>query len=229
MKRTHTKPDISIIFEDDHLLVIDKPVNMLSQKDHTGDPDVVSECKKYLQKSGRRTPYLGLVHRLDRPVGGLMLLAKSHQAAKVLSQQMRDNFLQKTYWAVITGDAPRNGVLTHYLLKDRETNVVKAVSGDQKKAKKAVLSFSKLAETDQLQLLSIHLQTGRPHQIRVQLSTEGYPIWGDYKYGLNQPDGREIALQAVELIFDHPVNKEEMRFELLPPKVEPWALFSEHL
>jgi 23S rRNA pseudouridine1911/1915/1917 synthase len=116
--------------------------------------------------------------------------------------------------------------LTHYLLKNRESNIVKAVTGDQKKAKKAILSFSKLEEADQLQLLSIHLQTGRPHQIRVQLSTEGYPIWGDYKYGLNQPDGREIALKAVELIFEHPVKKEEMRFELPPPKVEPWSRFS---
>ncbi|HEX6981474.1 MAG TPA: RluA family pseudouridine synthase [Balneolaceae bacterium] len=225
MKHTNTNPDIPIIFEDDHLLVIDKPVNMLSQKDHTGDPDVVSKCKEYLRKSGSHTPYLGLLHRLDRPVGGLMLLAKSRKAANVLSRQMRDNIVQKTYWVVITGDAPRNGVLTHYLLKDRQTNIVKAVSGDQKKAKKAVLSFSKLEEADQLQLLSIHLQTGRPHQIRVQLSSEGYPIWGDYKYGLNQTDGREIALRAVELIFEHPVKKQEMRFELLPPKIEPWSLF----
>lgn len=225
MKHTHTEPDIPIVYEDDHVLVINKPVNVLSQKDRTGDPDVVSACKSYLQQSGSSSSYLGLIHRLDRPVGGLMLLAKTRAAANQLSQQMRDNFIQKTYWAVITGKAPQNGVLTHYLVKNERSNIVKAVSEDQKKAKRALLSFSKLDEAGSLQLLAIHLQTGRPHQIRVQLATEGYPIWGDYKYGLNQPDGREMALKAVELIFNHPIEKKEMRFKWPPDDVEPWNLF----
>lgn len=227
MQYTNTNPNISIVYEDEHLLVIDKPVNILSQKDHTGDPDVLTLCKQYLQSSARSdNPYLGLVHRLDRPVSGLMLLAKTNHAAKSLSQQVRDRTMQKTYWAVASGNPPKNGVLTHHLLKDRESNIVQVVSGDQKKAKQAILSFAKLEQAGDLNLLSIHLQTGRPHQIRVQLAAEGYPIWGDYKYGPDQPDGRNIALRAVELVFEHPKTHKEIRLELFTPTEFPWDQFN---
>lgn len=226
MKHTHTQPDIPIIFEDDHILVIDKPVNLLSQEDHTGDPDVLTLCKQYLSQSQNSTPYLGLVHRLDRPVGGLMLLAKSRKAADALSRQMRDRTMQKTYWAITSGAPPQNGVLTHHLYKNRETNIVEVVPGNQKKGKEAILSFSRLETRNNLNLLSIHLQTGRPHQIRLQLAHEGYPIWGDYKYGLDQPDGRDMALRAVELIFQHPQTEQQVQFELAPPNSEPWLQFS---
>lgn len=229
MEHTDTDPDIPIVYEDRHLLVIDKPHNLLSQEDHTGDPDVLRLCKEYLDKksSGTGGSFLGLVQRLDRPVGGLMVLAKNSGSAQVLSKQIRDRLVQKTYLAVVHGSPPANGVLTHYLLKDRQQNIVETVSGEHKKAKKAVLSFAKLREAGHLSLLSIHLQTGRPHQIRVQLSAEGYPIWGDYKYGIqNKPDGRTIALRASELIFKHPQTKREMRFELPPPEDNPWNQFS---
>ncbi|HKK45902.1 MAG TPA: RluA family pseudouridine synthase [Balneolaceae bacterium] len=226
MKHTNTRPNISIIFEDDHLLIIDKPVNVLSQEDHTGDPDVLKLCKQYLGRNQNGNPYVGLVHRLDRPVGGLMILAKSRKAADNLSQQIRDRVMQKTYWAVTSGSPPQNGVLTHYLQKDRENNLVSVASKSQKKAKEAILSFAKLETVDELHLLSIHLQTGRPHQIRVQLAEEGYPIWGDYKYGLAQSDGRDIALRSVELVFNHPQTKREMRFELAPKNTEPWSRFA---
>lgn len=227
MGRTGTDPDIRIIFEDDHLLVIDKPHNVLSQEDHTGDPDVLSLCKMYLrEKKMAGSVYLGLVHRLDRPVGGLMLLAKTSKAARNLAQQIRDRLMQKTYWAVTYGAPPPNGMLTHHLLKNRDTNVVETVPETNKKGKQAILSFAKLHQQDSLNLLSIHLQTGRPHQIRVQLSAEGYPIWGDYKYGKQQqPDGRTIALRAVELILKHPVSGEQIHLELPPPKEDPWNRF----
>ncbi|WP_138429898.1 RluA family pseudouridine synthase [Fodinibius saliphilus] len=225
MKQTRTQPDIPIVFEDDHLLLIQKPANVLSQEDHTGDPDVVSLCKYYLSRS-QKNPFLGLIHRLDRPVGGLMLLAKNPQAANALSQQIRDRTIQKTYWAVTSGAPPQNGVLTHHLQKDRDRNVVEVVAGNQKKGKKAILSFAKMEEANDLNLLSVHLQTGRPHQIRVQLAHKGYPIWGDYKYGKNQPDGRDIALRAVELTFKHPKLNQQMHFELAPPNKEPWRRFS---
>lgn len=225
MNHTHTNPDIPIIFEDDHLLIINKPANVLSQADHTGDPDVLSLCKEYVGRSQKNT-YLGLVHRLDRPVGGLMLLAKTRKAADALSQQIRDRTMQKTYWTVTSGSPPQNGMLTHHLIKNRDSNIVEAVSGNQKKAKEAILSFAKLEEAEGLALLAIHLQTGRPHQIRVQLAQEGYPIWGDYKYGLDQPDGRDMALCAVELVFDHPATNQQMRFELAPQNVEPWSRFA---
>jgi len=226
MKHTNTNPNIPIVFEDNQLLIIDKPVNVLSQGDHTGDPDILSLCRQYLGRNKNSTPYLGLVHRLDRPVGGLMLLAKTRKAADSLSQQMRDRTLQKTYWAVTSGFPPQNGVLTHHLQKNHNTNIVSVVPKNHKKAKQAILSFAKLEEVDNLHLLSIHLQTGRPHQIRVQLAEEGYPIWGDYKYGLSQPDGRDIALRSVELILEHPQTKQEMRFELAPQNKEPWSRFA---
>lgn len=226
MKHTQTQPNIPIIFEDDHLLLIDKPINLLSQEDHTGDSDVLTLCKQYLSASQSGTPYLGLVHRLDRPVGGLMLLAKSRSAADALSQQMRDRTMQKTYWAITSGSPPQNGVLTHHLYKNRDTNIVQVVPENLKKGKEAILSFARMESSNNLNLLSIHLQTGRPHQIRVQLAHEGYPIWGDYKYGLNQPDGRDMALRAVELVFQHPQTQQQVQFELAPPNVEPWSQFS---
>ena len=216
-----------IIFEDSYLLVIDKPHGLLSQPDQTGDPDVVSLCKHYLSdKTGTRNPYVGSLHRLDRPVGGLMMLAKTRKAARDLSKQMRDRLVQKTYHAIVTGRPPSNGVLTHFLIKNKQTNVVQTASRDQEGGKEATLSFVKIKSVDDLSLLSIHLQTGRTHQIRVQLAAEGYPVWGDYKYGREQPDGRSIALRSVALAFNHPENKKEMQFELEPGIRPPWPKFS---
>lgn len=226
MKHTNTTPDIPVLYEDEHLMVINKPVNVLSQPDHTGDADVLSLCKEYLNNQNSGSSYLGLVHRLDRPVGGLMLLAKTSHAAKKLSRQIKDRTIQKTYWAVTFGEPPQNSALTHHLIKDREKNIVRIASGDQRKSRQAILSFDRIESSKDLNLLAVHLHSGRPHQIRVQLSTEGYPVWGDYKYGPDQPDGRDIALRAVELVFNHPETEEEVRFELSPPNTEPWNRFN---
>jgi 23S rRNA pseudouridine1911/1915/1917 synthase len=218
---TQTQPDLPIIFEDDHLLIIEKPHGVLSQEDHTGDPDVHSLCKEYISRNSGSN-YSGLLHRLDRPAGGLMMLAKTPQAAGDISRQIRDRLIQKTYYAVVEGEPPTNGLLTHYLLKHNEPNWVETVSEESGNGKEAVLSFARIAKKNGLALLSVHLQTGRTHQIRVQLSAKGYPIWGDYKYGRDQPDGRTMALRSAGLVLNHPKTGKEMRFELETPDWEPW-------
>jgi len=228
MATTHTNPDIPIIYEDEDLLIINKPVNVLSQADHTGDPDVLSLCKHYLshKRNNRHSFYLGLLHRLDRPVGGLMMLAKNSKAAQKMSQQINDRTVIKTYWAIVLGKPPANGMLTHFLLKDRKTNTVKTVGPGNKNAKKAVLSYRTIQNSENLSLLSIDLQTGRSHQIRVQFSAEGYPLYGDQKYGGKQVNQhQQIALRATYLRFEHPRNHKEMEFKQLPEKAEPWSKF----
>jgi len=228
MKRTGTDPDIPIIFEDDHLLVIDKPHGLLSQEDRTGDPNVLSLCKDYLSRvqDGKATPYLGLLHRLDRPVGGLMILARNHDAARKLNRQFRDQTLQKNYITIAEGKTPVNGVWIHHLAKDHDKNVVHTVDKDKPGSKKAVLSYQQLSVRRNLSLLSIHLQTGRPHQIRVQLAAEGYPVWGDYKYGSpGQPQGRTVALRSYEMSFVHPSTGNRMSLRTTIPNTEPWNYF----
>lgn len=228
MKRTGTDPDIPIIFEDNHLLAIDKPPGLLSQEDRTGDPDVLSLCRNYLSQvqGGNTTPFLGLLHRLDRPVGGLMLIAKNHDSARKLNRQFRDQTVQKSYITIVEGKTPINGVFTHHLVKDRGSNVVYTVEKDNPGVKKAVLSFQRISVFRQLSLLSVHLQTGRPHQIRVQMAEEGYPVWGDYKYGSpGQPEGRTIALRAYELSFVHPSDGKRLTLRTPIPDTEPWKYF----
>jgi len=229
MHYTGTQPDIPIVHEDDHLLVIDKPHDLLSQGDATGDPDVLTLCKEYLMRKQGESGgvFLGLIHRLDRPAGGLMVLGKTPIAARQLSEQIRDRTVQKTYYAVVQGDPPENGVLIHHLSKNRDTNVVETVPPGKSTGKRAELSFQTLSRSGDLALLAVHLQTGRPHQIRVQLAAEGYPIWGDYKYGLQQPDGLTLALRAVELRFQHPAGKagEEVHLRLPQPDDTPWNRF----
>lgn len=226
MKHTGTQPDISIIYEDAHLLIVDKPHDLLSQGDHTGDPDLLSLCREYLGREGNREPFVGLVHRLDRPASGLMMLGKTRQAASDLSRQMRERTLRKTYRTVVFGSPPSNGVLTHHLRKDRSRNVVTTAPPSDGNAKKAVLSFSREDENDGLSLLSVHLQTGRPHQIRVQFAAEGHGIWGDYKYASpEQPDGRTLALRSTELVLFHPGSGDELQFGSPLPSREPWSRF----
>lgn len=225
-QHTDTIPDIPIFFEDDHLLLVNKPPGILSQEDHTGDPDILSLCKQYLtDKANGGGGYLGLVHRLDRPVGGLMLLAKTRKAADQLGEQLRNRTIQKTYHAIVQGSPPSNGMLTHHLFKNRDKNIVTVTSSKNTQGQEAILSFQKIDQHNDLGLLAIHLQTGRPHQIRVQLAEEGYPVWGDYKYGRQQPDGRTMTLRATELTFKHPEHEEEIHFALPFPGYEPWNYF----
>jgi len=220
---------IPIIFEDNHLLLVEKPVNIPVQGDTSGDADLLTLLKEDIkvryQKPGN--VYLGLVHRLDRPVGGLMVFAKTSKAASRLSDILRKRELERTYLAVVRGvPQKKKAVLEHYLFKDTKKNKVSTVSANHANAKKAVLEYETISSTEQLSLLSIRLHTGRSHQIRVQLSTIGLPLYGDQKYGqqVNRP-GQQIALWANELEFVHPTTKEIIEVQSQPPNEYPWNLW----
>lgn len=226
MKTTQTIPDIEIIYEDNHLLAVHKPGGLLSQEDHTGDPDILTLCKKYIKKEYDKPGkvFLGLLHRLDRPVSGVMLFAKTSKAASRISEQIRSRSVKKRYLAVVEGEAPPNGYLIHHLLKDSQTNLVTVAEPGTPQAKEARLIFQRLEAKQNLSLLKIDLITGRPHQIRVQLSAEGYPVWGDHKYGgANQSSP---ALHAFEFIVEHPTLKKELILHADPPKCFPWEKFN---
>ena len=220
--------DVRIAGEDNHLLVVVKPANMPTQADASGDPDLHSEMKKYIaERYGKPgNVYLGLVHRLDRPVGGLVVLAKTSKAADRLSAQVREKTLFREYLAVVRGRALPEAVLTDWLCKDEKSNTVRVVPAGTAGAKDARLSYRRIAERDGLCLLRVHLYTGRSHQIRVQLSHAGLPIWGDARYGQGRP-GEQIALWGAFLGLCHPTKKEALHFTALPPRHQPpWNLFA---
>lgn len=219
---------IQIIYEDNHLLVVNKPPNILSQADRTGDADMLSLLKQDLKlryaKPGN--VYLGLVHRLDRPVGGVMVFAKTSKAASRLADQVRSREFKKIYLAVVHGKPKPAQRLRHFLLKDPRTNIVAVVDEIRAGAKEAVLDYEVLESSRGLSLLKISLLTGRPHQIRVQLAASKHPLYGDQRYGagFNQP-GRQIALFSHQITCLHPTRKEPMTYTAFPEMVHPWSLF----
>ena len=221
--------NIPILYEDNHLLLVEKPVNVPVQGDDSRDADLLTLLKEDIkvryQKPGN--VYLGLVHRLDRPVGGAMVFAKTSKAASRLSDILRKRELERTYLAVVRGiPHKQKGTLEHYLYKDTKQNKVHAVAANHADAKQAILDYEVISSTEQLSLLSIRLHTGRSHQIRVQLSTSGYPLYGDQKYGqhVNRP-GQQIALWSHKLEFVHPTTKETIEVQSQPPNEYPWNLF----
>lgn len=218
-----------IIFEDNHLLVVEKPVNIPVQGDNTNDSDMLSILKQDLKERYNKPGevYLGLVHRLDRPVGGIMVFAKTSKAASRLSDQVRTRTFKKIYLAIVRGIPPKpKCTLRDYLLKDSSTNMVSVVSENTIDAKEAILDYEVLKSTKSLSLLRVQLHTGRSHQIRVQLSHAGYTLYGDQRYGVdvNKP-GQQIALWANSITFIHPTKKEEMTLTCDVPKTEPWVEF----
>ncbi|WHX47279.1 RluA family pseudouridine synthase [Paenibacillus woosongensis] len=229
---TPAKSGFDILYEDNHLLGIVKPVNIPTQGDASGDPDLLSllkeDIKERYQKPGN--VYLGLVHRLDRPVGGAMVFAKTSKAASRLSEAVRSRNFDKTYLAIVHGTPPkRQDRLTNTLLKNERTNTVSVVSKGTAGGKEAILDYEVIgtAGNDGLSLVKVTLLTGRPHQIRVQLSHIGCPLYGDQKYGqaFNKP-GQQIALWSLYVGFPHPVTKEQVHITSLPPDEAPWSLWS---
>ena len=222
---------VQIVYEDNHLLVVVKPPNMPTQADASGDPDLHSTMKRYIAQTYNKpgAVYLGLVHRLDRPVGGLVVLAKTSKAADRLSAQVRQKTLARQYVAAVRGTPPQEAELDHWLLKDEKTNTVRAVREGTPGAKDAKLRFALAGREGDLSLLRVKLFTGRSHQIRVQLSSGGYPIWGDARYGGGRA-GEQIALWGAHLGLVHPTLKEEMHFDAPPPtQGMPWKRFGEEI
>ncbi len=213
---------INIIYEDNHLLVVEKPINVPVQADKSGDEDLLTMLKKYLKEKYNKPGdvYLGLVHRLDRPVGGVMVFAKTSKAAKRLSKQIQKHEMKKIYMAVTQGKVSDSGTFIDKLKKDEKTNITK-VSADGKEAE---LSYNLVGFINNLSLVRISLKTGRSHQIRVQFASRKIPLYGDQKYNPNAIKD-QIALFASKLEFKHPVTKEVMSFELPLPERYPFTLF----
>ena len=214
--------DIRVLYEDNHLLVVEKPMNVPVQADISGDEDLLTACKGYIKERYQKPGevYLGLVHRLDRPVGGVMVFARTSKAAARLTEQFSAHRTEKRYAAVVEGFAPAEGNLFDYLLKNEATNTTAVVPAGTPGAKPARLSFRTLAREKGLSLLDVNLQTGRPHQIRVQLSHRGLPLKGDQRYNPGARVGEQIRLWAYALTLTHPTLKEPMTFYALPPFAE---------
>ena len=220
--------ELKVIYEDNHIIVVEKIPNIPTQEDKTGDTSMMTLVKKYIKEKYNKPAnvYLGLVHRLDRPVGGVIVFAKTSKAASRLSKQVRDKVFKKEYLAVVDGSFGKNsGTLENYLYKDRKSNTSYVVSKDKKEAKFAKLDYEvlKYDKENNLSLLKIDLHTGRHHQIRVQLANIGHSIYGDQRYG-TRGKNKQIALWAYKLIIEHPTKKEKMEFKDMPRKIGIWKI-----
>lgn len=218
-----------VLYEDNHIIVAVKPQNVPSQSDDTGDQSFQDMVRSYIREKYNKpgNVYTGLVHRLDRPAGGVMVFARTSKAASRLSKELAEHRLRKIYYAVLSGrvyDLPDSGELEDWLCKDRAKNTSRVCSEKTPGAKLAKLRYQVLDRKDGLALVRIELQTGRSHQIRVQFASRDVPLAGDYRYGGTK--GYPLCLWAGELSLVHPTRKEEMIFQAPLPQCEPWALFA---
>jgi len=213
------------LYEDNHIIVVEKQANIPVQQDSSNDYDLLSQIKDYLKEKYQKpgNVYVGLVHRLDRPVSGVMVFAKTSKAANRLSTQVSQHDLKKTYLAIVQGTLEPKSSWSDYLVKDEKTNTVTTTTKD--KGKLALLDYEVVKTKDNLSLIKINLKTGRSHQIRVQTSSRNYPIWGDQRYNKTAKPGQQIALHAYQLTFTHPVTKEVMTFTSSQPKTGIWSIF----
>ena len=222
---------MKILYEDNHLLVVEKPPGLLAQRDRSGDADLLTQLKGYIKEKYHKPGdvYLGLVHRLDRNAGGVMVFARTSKAASRLSEQIRTRTVGKGYLAVVRGCPPEpEGTLDHFLHKNSDSNLTAVVGQKTSGAQRAVLHYQVL-ETSSTgwSLVVIRLETGRPHQIRVQMAAVGCPLWGDRKYG-GKAAGRDrfLGLWAYRLSLVHPIRGDTMDFRAWPPRSGPWESFS---
>ncbi|MFV0275543.1 MAG: RluA family pseudouridine synthase [Bacilli bacterium] len=218
---------LNILFEDNHIIVVFKPSGILSQEDYTKDIDMVNIVKNYIKEKYFKpgNVYLGLVHRLDRNVSGIMVFAKTSKAANRLSNQIKNKKFNKGYHGVLCGKLIKNGTISNYLIKDEKNK--KAYVTNKNKGKLASLSYKIIANKNSYTLVEIDLETGRFHQIRCQFANLGYPLFGDYKYGNSGSKNYKLGLCATSLSFTHPTLKEKMEFAINLPKERHWNLFNE--
>lgn len=228
--------NLKVLYEDAHMIVVEKPPKVPSQRDKTEDKDMLTYVSEYLQSKypATRSPYVGLIQRLDRPVGGVMVFAKTKLANQKLSDQIQRKEVGKVYYGIVCGVPDKNHeVLVDFLLKQGKTNLSKVVSKSTTNAKEAILEYDLLEtlntpEYGVLSLLKIILKTGRHHQIRVQLSNAQLPLWGDTKYNKefsNQREWTQIALWARTLTLDHPKTNKTLTFHSSPKDHYPFTLF----
>ena len=210
---------INVLYEDNHIIVVVKPVNVPVCLDSSGDLDLLNMVKKYLEnKYNKKNAFVGLVHRLDRPVGGVMVFAKTSKAASRLSDEIRKKEFEKKYYAVVCGKIAESGRFVVKLLTDNKKNM----SFISENGKECSLEFTRIKTNDKYSLVSIDLETGRSHQIRVQFSHHGFPLYGDQKYNKKAKVHEQIALFAYSLTFLHPVKREKMTFEVPIPNIFPF-------
>ena len=200
--------NLNIIYEDNHIIVVEKPVNMLSQSDNTKDLDLQTALKMYIKEKYHKpgNVYIGLVHRLDRPTGGLMVFARTSKSASRLSEEIRNKSFKKSYLAVINGKTKEKDTLEDYLEKQGNISIIST----KEKGKYAKLDYELIAYKDNLSLVKVNLETGRNHQIRLQFKSRNMPLYGDNKY--NNEKNKNLGLYAYKLEFTHPTKKEKMVF-----------------
>ena len=219
---------VKVLYEDNHLIVAVKPAGVLSQSDGSNAPDMLTILKAYIKEKYQKPGevYLGLVHRLDRPVSGVMVFARTSKAASRLSEQIRSRKVEKIYRCVVNGILEGEGRLENYISKDESSNTVTVSDTEKPGYKASYLDYRSLAAKDGLTLVEVKLGTGRSHQIRAQMAHSGFPLIGDQKYGKKDERTKDIALEAYKLSFEHPVKREFITFEAPVPGSYPWSLFA---
>lgn len=221
--------ELVILYEDNHIIVVLKPQNFPCCPDESGDDNLLDCVKRYVKTKYNKpgNAYVGLVHRLDRPTGGVMAFAKTSKAAARLSEQMKNGGFEKRYFAVLCGRlGKKRGTLENYLRKHSLNNMVYVCTQTEQDAKFASLDYEIKEEKDGLSLAEINLNTGRTHQIRVQTAAINAPVYGDMRYGGEKAIKGKLALWAYSLRFTHPTTGEKLRFVALPPAEDPpWNVF----